>query len=463
MTTRAAKILIIGLDCAAPRFLFGPDAFDLPHLRALMQRGRWGRLRSCDPPITVPAWACMMSGKDPGTLGIYGFRNRPDHSYAAMETVNASAVHEPRLWDILSRHGKRVAVVGVPQTYPVRPVNGCLVSGSLTPGIESNFTYPKRLRDELLDRFGGVEFDVKEFRTQHKDELLERIYRLMENRFDVAAYVMQSRDWDSFMMVEMGIDRLHHAFWRFCDPEHPRFESCNPYQDVFREFYTRVDRRIGELLSMAGADTAVFVVSDHGAQAMAGGFCINQWLVNEGFLRLHAMPSAPRRLEDCAVDWSRTTAWSTGGYYARVFLNVVGREPQGIVEPENYEQHVEALKSRIEAVAAPDGTPLGNRVLRPRDIYRSVRGAAPDLFVYVGDLRLRALGTVGVDDLFPEANDTGPDDANHEFDGVFVFSDGVDRDGSEITGLQLLDVAPTVLDYFGVPVPEDMQGRVVDL
>jgi len=96
------RVLIIGLDCATPQFVFGPGGFDLPNIRSLMERGAWGPLRSCDPPITVPAWASMMSSKDAGTLGIYGFRNRKDHSYDGMSTANATAVKEPRVWDILS-------------------------------------------------------------------------------------------------------------------------------------------------------------------------------------------------------------------------------------------------------------------------------------------------------------------------------------------------------------------------
>ena len=97
------RVLLIGLDCATPQFLFGPDKFDLPNLQKLMDAGTYGLLRSCHPPITVPAWAVMMSSKDPGTLGYYGFRNRKDRSYDAMFTANSTAVKEPRVWDILAR------------------------------------------------------------------------------------------------------------------------------------------------------------------------------------------------------------------------------------------------------------------------------------------------------------------------------------------------------------------------
>jgi len=98
MPRRADRVLIIGLDCAAPRFLFGENAFDLPHLRGLAESGAWTTLRSCDPPITVPAWACMTTGRDPGELDCYGFRNRTANTYD-YQRVDATSIREPRIWD----------------------------------------------------------------------------------------------------------------------------------------------------------------------------------------------------------------------------------------------------------------------------------------------------------------------------------------------------------------------------
>lgn len=455
----AERVLVIGLDCMTPQFVFGPGRFDLPNLARLMRNGCWGKLESCHPPITVPAWASMMSSKDPGTLGIYGFRNRKDHSYDGMFTANAAAVREKRVWDILSRQGKKVVVLGVPQTYPVKPVNGWLVSGFLAPNTEAEFTYPKSLAQELREAVGEYIIDVKDFRTDDKDQLLGRIHDLMENRFAVARHLMDTKPWDFFMMVEMGVDRLHHAFWRFCDPEHPEFQPGNPYEHVLREYYQAVDARIGELLERVGEETAVLVVSDHGAKSMIGGVCVNQWLIDEGLLTVNDDLSGRKRFEDCDVDWSRTKAWSSGGYYARVFLNVQGREPQGIIAPEDYEAVRDDLVRRIESMTGPDGQPLNNRAHKPQDLYHQVNGVAPDLIVYFGDLRWRSVGSVGYDSAFTFENDTGPDDANHDYHGIFILDDRSGRGGMEVTGLQLMDVAPTVLSLLGVDVPADMQGK----
>jgi predicted AlkP superfamily phosphohydrolase/phosphomutase len=454
------RVLVVGLDCAAPRFVFGPGAYDLPHLRALMERGAWGRLESCHPPITVPAWASMTSGRDPGELGIYGFRNRKDHSYDAYFTANGSAVKLPRLWDILSGVGRKSVVLGVPQTYPVKPLNGWLVAGFLTPDRTAPYTYPRSLKQELEGHLGAYLFDVKDFRTNDKEALLGRLHELLDNRFDAAEFLATSKPWDFFMMVEMGLDRLHHGFWRFCDPDHPRYEPGNPYEHAFRDYYRALDGRIGRLLERVGPETAVLVVSDHGARAMDGGVCINEWLMQEGLLALEERPPEPMRLEDCRIDWSRTRAWSTGGYYGRIFLNVEGREPQGVVPAGEYETFRRELAERIEAMPGPDGRPLGNRVCPPESLYRSVEGVAPDLFVYFGDLGWRGVGTVGGGELFTFENDIGPDDANHDYHGIFILDDGAGPRG-ELPGLQLMDVAPTVLELMGVARPDAMQGRSV--
>lgn len=455
------RVLLIGLDSAAPQFVFGPQAFDLPNLRALAEAGCWGRLRSCHPPITVPAWACMTASKDPGTLGVYGFRNRQDYSYDALYIATASAVRAPRVWDILSRAGKKVVVLGVPQTYPVRPVNGWLVAGFLTPDTSAEYTYPKDLKEEMEAAVGEYIIDVKDFRTEDKDRLLQRIYGLMENRFAIARYLLTSKPWDFFMLVEMGMDRLHHGFWKYADPAHPLYQPGNPYENVLREYYRAVDRRVGELVALAGDNTVVIVVSDHGAKAMQGGVCINQWLIRQGLLVLQETPSSRTRIEDCPVDWSRTKVWSSGGYYGRLFLNVEGREPLGCIPRSQYEAFRDDLAARIRAMEGPDGKPLKNKVFKPQELYRAVNGIAPDLIVYFGDLDWRAVGSVGFETIFTLENDTGPDDANHDYEGVFVMKGAGADGGVQLRRVDLMDMAPTILRLFGLPIPEDMQGRAI--
>lgn len=114
-----------------------------------MESGAYGLLTSSIPCITVPAWSSMLSSKDPGTLGFYGFRNRADYSYENMSIATGTAVKEKRVWDYLSETDKQSIVVGVPQTYPVKPINGYLISSFLTPSVQKQYTHPHQLRYEM--------------------------------------------------------------------------------------------------------------------------------------------------------------------------------------------------------------------------------------------------------------------------------------------------------------------------
>jgi len=203
----------------------------------------------------------------------------------------------------------------------------------------------------------------------------------------------------------------------------------------------------------------VLVVSDHGAKRLEGGIRINEWLRREGLLRLRSEPTGRSSLAEAGVDWARTTAWGDGGYYGRVFLNVRGREPQGTVEPADYERVRTELAERLTALPGPDGGTLGTRVFRPEEVYEEVNGVPPDLIVYFGDLAWRSVGTVGGEEgIHTFENDTGPDDANHAQDGLLIMA-GPGIEPGPVEGMRLLDVAPTVLELLGIPVPDAMRGR----
>jgi predicted AlkP superfamily phosphohydrolase/phosphomutase len=456
----ASRALVIGLDCAAPQLVFDRWLDELPTIRGLTERGAWGVLRSCDPPITVPAWASMTSSRSPGALGLYGFRNRRDHSYDALAFADSRAVKLPRVWDILSERARDVIVLGVPQTYPVSQVNGVMVSCFLTPDIETRqYTYPAALKDEIKQVVGRYMVDVPNFRTNEKEQLLADIEEMTEKRFRLAEHLLETRPWDLFFMVEMGTDRMHHAFWRFSDPEHRLFEPGNEFEGAMLDYYKAVDEKMGRLLGrFADEETAVLVVSDHGAKRIEGGICINEWLRREGYLVLKEEPPGPVPLKPDLVDWARTTAWGEGGYYCRLFLNVEGREPQGLIPATHYERVREELKEKLEALGDDRGLPIGTVAHRPEDLYAERQGVVPDLLVYFGDLYWRSVGQVGTGAVHVFENDTGPDDANHAHEGLYVLvGEGVEPGrGPE---RDLVDIAPTLLELLGEPVPAEMEGR----
>jgi predicted AlkP superfamily phosphohydrolase/phosphomutase len=460
--TDGPRIAVIGLDSVPANLLFNELIDDVPNIRKLMERGMHGELASITPPITVPAWACAMTGMTPGQLGIYGFRNRKDNSYDGLKIATADAIEEPAVWDLIGRRGMRSVLVGVPPSYPVRPVEGWRVGCFLTPASNKGYTYPADLQVEIEDELGGPDryiFDIPNFREQGFDSVLDQLFKMTERRFQVARRLVKTKPWDYFHMVEMGTDRIQHVFWHFFDPKHRLYEPGNKYESAFTDYYRFVDREVGSLLETLPDDAITILMSDHGARAMAGGICFNDWLVREGYLTLSDPLDKVVPIAKAPIDWTRTVAWGDGGYYGRLFLNVKGREPNGIIEPARYEDVRSELTEKLEAMPGPDGEPLGTKVFRPQDVYPDVRGVAPDLIVYFGDLEWRSVGSIGNPRVYTYENDTGPDGANHDKTGVFALANAPDQPSGTVEGLTLVDVGPTIMKLFGVDVPEDAVGR----
>jgi len=454
----ANKLFVIGLDCAEPSLVFDRWADELPNLKKLMDTGTYGELESTIPPITVPAWTCMLTGKDPGELGFYGFRNRADYSYDQMSIATSAAIKYPRVWGWASAAGKRVIVVGVPQTYPPRPVNGILVTSFLTPSTLSEYTYPAEFKAEIARVVGEYMLDVPNFRTDDKDNLLRQVYEMTEKRCKLVKHLLRTRagEWDFFMWVEMGPDRMHHGFWKYMDPRHPKHEPGNPYEDAIHDYYKYLDTEIGEMLELLPDDAAVLVMSDHGAQPMEGGICINEWLMQEGYLVLKEQPEGIVPLSKCEIDWERTKAWGAGGYYGRLFLNVEGREPQGVIPAQDYEKVRDELIAKLEAITDPQGRNIGTRVFRPEEVYREINNIPPDLIIYFGNLAWRSVGSVGLNGIHTFENDTGPDDANHAQNGLFILTVPGQPGRGRVEKRTWQTIAPMMLELLGLPVPKYM-------
>ncbi|MEM3997150.1 MAG: alkaline phosphatase family protein [Pyrobaculum sp.] len=370
----------------------------MPNVAEVADRGGWGVMRAVDPPITVPAWASMFTGLDPGELGIYGFRHlrRPEGRPYVVTSLDVSA---PFVWE---RLGLRSVVVGLPPGYPPRRY-GVWISDFMTPQGRQ-WTYPPDLAKEL----GEYIFDV-EYRTDRKEEAFAQLLRMVELRFRAAERLLEL-GWDVFVLHEIGTDRVHHLFQKFWDFDHPLYVPGNPHEDKIPRLYSFVDGLFGRLLKRLGG-AEVLVISDHGNQAQRGVLAFNQLLEEWGLL---AFSREPRRGEDvdAVVDWGRSKAVAWGGYYARVFLNVGGEERYDVVRE---------LRRRLRHIKAPWGH-ISADVFEPGELYRAVRGDAPDLVVYFDGLRVRPVQTVGYDSPWLEGNDRGPDDSLHSFNGFYAGS-----------------------------------------
>jgi predicted AlkP superfamily phosphohydrolase/phosphomutase len=419
------RVFVLGLDSLPPRVLYeGFDGGGFRYLRGLVgESARW-ILRSCHPPITVPAWMVMFTGKTPGELGVYGFRHRRPGEFGYY-IVDSTRIRAEKIWDAASRRGLRVGLYGVPPTYPPRPVHGFMVTDFTTPGPDKPYTFPPWLRRELEASTGPTIFDIV-YRSDDKARVARDLLAMLDNHLRQVEYLATRKRWDLFIHVEISVDRAHHAFWRYFDPQHPRHESHPEYSRVIPEVYRRIDEWFERLHKKLPKDTVVVIASDHGIKAMKGAFAVNQWLAEEGYLKLKTSPRSLKPgtdLREDMVDWEHTIAWAWGGYYSRVFVNLKGREKRGAVEPRYYEETLKQLRRDLEAIRGPNGEAWDNKAYTPSELYPQVNGDPPDLMLYLDNLNWRPAGTLGWPTSYLPENDRGPDDAVHDWHGVFAVYD----------------------------------------
>ncbi len=455
-----SRLALIGLDGFDPDLVFNRWIDDLPNLKSLMDEGVHGRLASTVPPAMVPGWTAMMTSRDPGQLGLYGHTDRHDRDYDDLQENDSYSVRPRTVWNHLSRLRLQSFVFGVPQTWPPKPLKGQLVSGPFTPNKEVHWTHPREIAAEV-DRGadGDYVIDVRNFRTENKDWLIQQVYEATRRRFAVVRRFVEKKEHDFMMMVEPGADRVQHGFWRYMDPECIGYEKEGRLETTIHDYYVFLDQEVGRLLNDLPIDTSVMVASCYGAKRMKGSFRINDWLMREKLLKLKKKPEEPMPLDAKMISWPRTSAWAEGGFIARIYLNVQGRESKGAVAADSYEGFRDELKGKLEAVAGRDGTRLGVKVYKPEELYREVNRIAPDLIAVIDDYHWQAAGSVGNESLFFEGSEMGPNESNHGPDGIFIWDHPAKVTPKAKDPYSIYDIAPTILEYFGIEAPEGIAGE----
>lgn len=433
------RALVLGLDCVPPALLFERYAERLPNLSSIVRAGASGPLRSIVPPITVPAWASMTTGADPGVLGMYGFRDRDETSYG-YKTATSERVSARSIFDEMDAAKRKHVSMFVPPGFPPkRRENGLSFGCFLTPTDKNAWCSHAGWKETLTTNHGPYAMDVHGFRSGEKKRIEDELFAMTKQHFSYARKVWREFDPDLFWLVEIGPDRLHHAFWN---------DLMAHDESVGSRYYELLDGLIGEWLQTVGDDTSVFVVSDHGAKSLRGAFAINEWLIREGWLVLKAAISPPRPVRPDDIDWKKTRMWGEGGYVARLYANVRGREPEGIVDANEVHELVANVAKKLEHVRLDDGSTLVNVVFDPKTTYAHRNGRAPELIVACGDLDYRAVGSVGSGTLVQAGNDLGEDGCNHDWNGVFAMrpSKHVRAERAE----RLLDVKAVIARSLGL-------------
>jgi predicted AlkP superfamily phosphohydrolase/phosphomutase len=400
----------------------------------------------------------LLSGQDPGHLGIYSTTVRPQHSYAAPAPPDSRIIREPRLWDILGAAGKHVGIVGVPATTPAPQVHGHLIGDRINP--DGNAIYPPALRQQVAT---WLEDDLPP-RLADDDEIGQIVgaaYARTEQRFRLARRLLARDSYDCFTIYDDGIATVQRALWDALDTMHRRYRPDHPSAAVISAFYRFVDDQIADLLELIDDNTIVALVSACGAQALDGELALNDWLIEQSDLVLHTRPDRPATLEECDVDWAHTRAWA--GDDGTLYLNIAGREPQGAIAEAEADLAAANLSARLRALGSesPD-LPPAIEVYRPSALYATARGVAPDLLAICTRPGWRPSPLIGRGSPWVHTG-TAPMDATCESSsGLFVIYDPHNpRGGQELTGATIYDMVPTLLALLGQPIPARLRGRAL--
>jgi predicted AlkP superfamily phosphohydrolase/phosphomutase len=474
----------------------------LPNIGRFMDRGAWSRLRGPLQPGSPQSFATLLTGMNPGSTGLFDTFRFAAGGYDRVPS-DAGALRRPCLHEILSRHDKRVGLLNVPLTVPLRPVNGFVVSGD--EGVGEGFAYPAEVRDALAADGYVVPFGAS-YAAGREREFADHALGVLAMRRRAALKLFGDGHWQFGMLTLHLYGELLHAFWKFYDERHPDYR---PAADVFGgrdpllEALRAVDELLGELVALAGPRGLVIFMGAWGhrlvhskahlnaALARSGDLCFRRdprTQLKRAMFRLGVTSASAERLAHRLnlwklfhyklargqrakvtgaaflsyrdIDWSRTRAVAMGSL-GQVYLNVRGHRPHGVIPPERSGAERERLGRLLSDLRDPrNGEPVVERVLTREEIYRGEEVThAPDLVVewragYAGDGGLSGAGKV----VAPAPPNLSSD---HWNESAFLAL-GPDVGPGELTAA-LEDVTPTVLHALGVPIPAGLDGTVLPL
>ena len=508
-STKPRRVCFFGIDGATWKIIKPMVAAGrLPNLAAMMENGSYGILDSTCPANSSLAWTSLQTGVHPGKHGIFFFREQPAGMYQR-PIVSWNSVHAPSIWSLANEHGKRVSSLYFPMTFPPEKVDGCMISGLLTPDRNADFIHPPELRQELQDAVGDVPSDNEPevvFGTVTQEAAAEKLFETTHQIARIGVHAFEKQDWDLYGIVFRGVDLASHRAWCYQDPQWAKLnpKAAEKGKHLLGSVYDLLDAKLGEIRDRIDDDTTLVVASDHGFDRITHRFFVNKWLVDQGYLKLKTgkiawmktqlffrqkFHGAMRRLRilksykalmkkiggggnapDMSesmlmtlVDWSRTKAYSSfGGGEDIVIINLKGRQPEGCVEPgQEYETLREEIIGKVKQYKDPDGTALIADAWKREDLWSgpSVE-LAPDIQFLTSDTGVNA----GGNPLSPVTSEPALDGlpAMHRLEGVYLMEGpGVVRKGREAAKGQIADIAVTMLHLLGLPAEDYMDGRLL--
>ena len=495
------RVYVIGFDGASWRFLKPLiDRGEAPNFQKMMEQGAHGVLDSTIPFQSAAAWVTCMTGQNSGKTGVFMFQDYDAQSYSYVgRTANSRYFSGRTIFDIVGKMGGSVAAVRVPMTYPAWPVNGIMVSGFPTPGDTPESFYPTELREKVGT---AGQQDEEDFRLLTVEQQVETLEKQMDRMSELVRGLMDHNH-DLFFVVHRIPDPVHHFFIKYVDDRTPAYEpdEAKRWGDLVNRFYRKMDVALGEALERIGPEDTVIVLSDHGgAITPPRQLNLNVWLARQGLLAPKAedrgfkqqiyalnqkmlparLRSALRRRAPKGVQGELRSMWKgiqeidfahTQAYafpmkcppLTGLVINVRGRQAQGTVTPEEYEALRDRLIVGLGALRDPhNGERIVRKTFKREDLYQGeFVDRAPDIIIWCHEMYKEGLlaqgplvGEVPYDELVQVPG-------SHDEKGILLAVGPGIAAGKELEGARLIDIPPTVLNAMELPVPSEMDGKVL--
>jgi len=498
------KMIIIGVD-GATFDVIDPyiEQGEFNGFQKISENGSRSPLCSSIPPVTGPSWVSFMTGKNPGKHGIFDFV-KPAKGEIKRRPVTFKHIKSKTIWHLVSEQRKKVGVINMPLTYPPPEINGFFITGLLTPSGASDITYPAELMDEVKKNAGPYTLDVwwQYYGEKGVEKFFDDMLECTRQRIKVMDYLMDNKEWDLFMPVFIGSDRIQHYLWQYIHPADPANLTKREqfFTEKIKEYFLLVDGYINKIIDRWENDANIIVISDHGFGPLTKKMYINRWLEENQYLflqknrhthlflkkwimklkrflrqydklnlRKYILPFARRGGRASAydflnvIDWTQTRAYSASNTEQGIYLNLQGREPDGIVaQGEEYKKLRSEIIEELRKLKDPEtGEPVISHIYTKEELYNGpLTDNAPDIifFVkegeYLADVQLK-------DRIFEDANWTSGW-GTHRLHGILMGYGPDIRKKGNVQNAHIMDLAPTILRLMNIPVPSDMDGKILE-
>jgi len=483
MVDQKTKVFVLGLDGASWNVLKPLiEKGKLPTFKKLIESGSYGKLESITPPISVPAWKCYSTGRDPSKLGVYSFLmlDLENYTYKVAKSTDFRGLD---IWDVLGEYGKISVVYKMFSTYPAKKIKGCIVSEY--PEME-NGIYPKELREELKEKFGSIFTDIA-FTTDRVDTYA-KVVEEMKKDFKVIKYLVDKYNPDFVHFTVAHTDGIQHFFWR------DMLNGKSRYADYIEKAWIVIDKLVGELLNYLnkrnGEKWYLLIISDHGFTEVKYRFNIANWLIKRGYLKLTPKGKLLRMISrfltlerayslvESVIKFSNSVLkikkikWGVQhNLAANISEQVIDFDRSTVIPLEGQilylnnknfksrsgrEAFVKKLIKELSEIKRPDGEPLFRAIYDGKKFYSN--DSAPDILLVANEVYLYTMPLINELWAIPPENKwTGM----HDLYGVFIAC-GEEISGNNKINARIVDIFPTILHIFGIPIPKGISGKVLE-